>query len=243
MGEIDPSQCVILAGGLGLRMRPMTERIPKALIPVRGVPFAHHQLAWLAAQGVRCVVYSIGMKGDMIRDYVGDGSGWGLAVTYVDDGAELKGTAGALRLALDAGVLGDAFFVLYGDSFLPIDIPPVARAFAASGAPALMTVFRNHGQWDTSNVVYADGRVVAYDKERREPCADMVYIDYGFSVLARTVVEEHVPPAAVLDLAALFRALSRQGRLAGYEVAERFYEIGSPDGLRDLEAYLAAAKT
>jgi NDP-sugar pyrophosphorylase family protein len=233
----DVGQCVILAGGHGLRMRPVTEQVPKAMIPVAGVPFAHHQLAWLAGRGVRRVVYSIGVKGDAIRAYVGDGRRWGLAVAYVDEREELKGTAGALRLALDAGVLEDAFFVLYGDSFLPIEITPIARAFVASGMPALMTVFRNRGRWDTSNAAFAHGRVTAYDKVRRD--AGMEYIDYGLSVLARAVVAERVPPGAVLDLAVLFGALSREGRLAGYEVSERFYEIGSPDGLRDLEAYLA----
>jgi len=236
---LDPSQCVILAGGLGTRMRPLTDRIPKALIPVHGVPFAHYQLAWLAAAGVRRVVYSIGVKGEMIRDFVGDGSRWGLDVNYVDEGTSLRGTAGALRLALEADVLADAFCVLYGDSFLPIEIAPVGRAFRESGLPALMTVYQNAGRWDTSNVLYEDGRVILYDKTRRDPRAvRMAFIDYGFSVLRRSLIAERVTSGVEADLAVLFGALSREERLAGYEVATRFYEVGSPEGLRDLEAYL-----
>jgi prepilin-type processing-associated H-X9-DG protein len=238
--SLEPSQCVILAGGLGTRMRPLTDRIPKALIPVCGVPFAHHQLAWLAASGVRRVVYSLGMMADLIRESVGDGSHWGLDMTYVDEGTTLRGTAGALRLALDVGALDSAFYVLYGDSFLPIEIATVAHAFRESGLPALMTVFRNAGQWDRSNVLYADGRVVLYDKASRDPrAAQMKFIDYGFSAFRRTVIEERVPAGTVADLAVLFEGLSREGQLAGYEVSARFYEVGSPEGLRDLEAYLA----
>jgi NDP-sugar pyrophosphorylase family protein len=231
---------VILAGGIGTRMRPITERIPKALIPVLGRPFAHYQLQWLAAAGVRDVVYSIGHKGDMIRDAVGDGARWGLAVRWVAEGDALRGTAGALRLALDAGVLHEAFFVLYGDSFLPVDLAAVGRAFRASGAPALMTVFRNRGRWDTSNVLFEDGRVVLYDKARRDPRASaMEFIDYGLSVLRRDVVAR-VPADTVADLGSLYEALSRAGELAGYEATERFYEIGSPAGLRDFETFAAA---
>jgi prepilin-type processing-associated H-X9-DG protein len=219
----------------------MTESLPKALLPVCGKPFADHQLALLARRGVRRVVYSVAYKGDQIRAHVGDGTRFGLAVTYVDEGADRRGTAGALRLALDRGVLPETFFVLYGDSYLPIALAPVADAFRTSGAPALMTVFRNDGRWDTSNVLYADGRVLLYDKSRRDPrAAEMRFIDYGLSLLSRDVVADRVAPDTVADLGTLFHALSVEGRLAGHEVSERFYEVGSPEGLRDLEAFLTA---
>jgi NDP-sugar pyrophosphorylase family protein len=147
-------QCVILAGGLATRMRPLTDTIPKALIPVDGRPFVDHQLDWLAAHGVTRVVLSIGYRGDMLRDHVGDGGRWGLGVRVVDEGRDLRGTAGALRLALAEGALDDAFLVTYGDSFLPVDFGAVWRCFRADGRPALMTVFANAGRWDTSNVIY-----------------------------------------------------------------------------------------
>src|SRR2546423_10740605 len=136
-------QCVILAGGLGTRMRPETGTIPKALVSVHGAPFADWQLRHLAAQGVERVVYSIGYRGDMLRDHVGDGSGFGLQVTWVDEGSDLRGTGGALRLALDGGALDDAFFVLYGDSYLPVSMARVADAWRFGGVPALMTGMRH----------------------------------------------------------------------------------------------------
>ncbi len=232
-------QCVILAGGLGTRMLPHTETVPKSLLPVRGEPFAGLQLALLASQGIDRVVYCIGYRGDMLRDFVGDGSRWGVKAAFVDEGEELRGTAGALRLALDAGTLDDAFFVLYGDSYLPIAYPPVWHAFTLAGLPALMTVFRNEGRWDASNAVYRDGHVVRYDKGCPNPAAaGMAYLDYGLSALCSSVVEA-VPAGEVADLTDVYQRLSVEGRLAGYEVHERFYEIGSEAGLRDLEDYLS----
>lgn len=234
-------QCVILAGGLGTRMRPVTEAIPKALVPVNGVPFVDHQLAWLAGHGVSEVVLSIGHLGGMLRDHVGDGARHGLRARYVDEGENLRGTAGALRLALEEGALEESFLLTYGDSYLPVDFGAFAQAFERAGTPAMMAVFRNEGRWDTSNVVVAGERVALYDKRRRDPvaAARMAFIDYGLSGLRRSVVEERVAPGTRADLADLFHALSVEGELAAYEVGTRFFEIGSPSGLADLERFLA----
>jgi NDP-sugar pyrophosphorylase family protein len=231
-----PYPVVVLAGGLGTRMEAVTPG-PKALVPVSGEPFAFHQLRLLASQGVRDVVYVIGHQGAELRERIDDGSEFALSVTYVDEGSELHGTGGALRVALDQGVLPEVFGVLYGDSYLPIDLAPIWAAFVSSGRPALMTVIRNADRWDRSNAVFHGGLVIGYDKrpERRRP--EMQWIDYGFSVVARAVVEG-IPAGAVVDLGDVFRALSLRGDLAGYEVLERFYEVGSPDGLADLERHL-----
>jgi len=236
-------QCVILAGGIGIRLRPLTEETPKALLPVRGRPFADWQLRLLAEQGVERVLYSIGYRGEMIREFVGDGERWGLEVGYVDEGDELRGTGGALRLALDEGALEEAFFVLSGDSYLPAELRPIESAWEETELPALMTVFRNEDQWDRSNAIYQDGQVVLFDKDRPPDRADeMHWIDYGLSALSCEVIAERVPPdAGVTDLADLMRELSREGKLAGFEVSERFYEAGSREGLRELEQYLASA--
>jgi len=219
-------------------MRQFTERLPKALIPVNGVPFAGHQLAWLAAQGIDDVVYSIGYRGEMLRAYVGDGGAWGLRVEYLEDGPTLLGTAGAIRRGLDLGVVGSPFLVLYGDAYLPIAYPPVTEAFFAAGLPGLMTVYRNADTWAPSNAVFSEGMVLLYDKRPEHRRPDMTYIDYGLSVLTAEPFEEVVEPGRPADLGDLTHRLSVEGRLAGYEVTQRFFEVGSPAGLSDLERAL-----
>jgi len=241
-------QCVILAGGMATRMRPLTDTIPKALIPIDGDrPFVDHQLAWLAGHGVTDVVLCVGYRGDAIRAYV-DGAGGaaarhGLGVRFVDEGNDLRGTAGALRLALDEGALEESFLLTYGDSFLPIDFAAVFQAFTACGQPALMTVVRNDDRWDKSNAIF-DGRMVTlYDKQRQgRPAAEFTYIDYGLSALQRRVIADEIAPGARADLATLFNALSVRGALAGLEVSQRFYEIGSLEGLTETRQLLAGSR-
>ncbi len=226
-------QCVILAGGLGTRMRPLTESCPKTLLPVCGRPFAYHQLHWLARQGVTEAVYAIGHKGHLIREYWASEQPPVASIRYVDEGDHLRGTGGAIRLALEQGVLEESFLVIYGDSFLPVEFDPIWQTFQSSSRPALMTVLRNEGRWDRSNVIYEDGRVVLYDKTAS---AAMRYIDYGLSAFHPDLFENI--PDKVFDLSTLFHDLSVKGNLAGFEVCERFYEIGSLRGLTDLEEHL-----
>jgi NDP-sugar pyrophosphorylase family protein len=233
-------QCVILAGGLGTRMRPSTEEMPKALLPVLGKPFADWQLELLAERGIERVIYSVGFKGEMIREHVGDGSRWGLTIKYVDEGSRLRGTGGAVRLAYDLGELEDEFFVIWGDSYLPTDFAAVERAWKQTDLPALMTVYRNENRWDPSNAIYEDGRVVLYDKDRpADRAGEMHWIDYGLSAFNQDPIAARCPPDGVMDLAEVMRELSREGELAGFEVSERFYEGGSPEGLAELEEYLS----
>lgn len=234
-------QCVVLAGGLGTRMRPFTESCPKTLLPAAGRPFAEHQLEFLIRNGIRNVLYLIGYRGEMIRDHFGDGRKWNVHIDYVDEGAVLRGTAGALRLALHQDALEPSFLLIYGDSFTPVSIPDVWTAFESSGMPGLMTVLGNRGRWDRSNVVYSENRIVVYDKTRSDPRSRlMTHIDYGLSALERDVVADRIPDTIPADLSDVFHQLSLEGRLAGFEAKERFYEIGSPAGLRDFEQLLAA---
>lgn len=223
-------------------MRDLAPDLPKALIPVLGEPFAFHQLRLLASQGVQDVVFVIGYRGAQIRDAVGDGAAFDLRVTYVDEGERLRGTAGALRFALALGALPPVFGMLYGDSYLPIDLTRVWEAFATRGSPALMTVYRNEGRWDTSNVVVTDGLVVHYEKDRDSPDPRMTWIDYGFSVLQRDVIER-ISTSRPVDLGHLYRELSIRGELAAHEVCERFFEVGTPTGRADLERHLTETLT
>lgn len=218
-------------------MLPLTTDTPKALLPVHGTPFADTQLAWLRQQGVREVVYCVAHLGDQIARFVGDGARWGLAVSYADEGEHRLGTAGALRAALDADLLADRFLVLYGDSYLQVSVPDVWTAFAWSGQPALMTVYRNDVAHERCNVRFVDGRVEAYEKGIADPLgAGMHHVDYGLLAFSRDVIAEQVPPGDVWDLSTVQHRLAADGRMAGFEVHERFYEIGSPKGLAELES-------
>jgi NDP-sugar pyrophosphorylase family protein len=219
-----------LAGGLGSRLGEVVRDTPKPLLPVAGEPFLCHQLRLLARHGASCAVLCVGYLGERIEREIGS-ERFGIALRYVYDPPDLAGTAGAIRGALDA--LGDRFMVLYGDTYLRIDYAGVARAQQASGRPALMTVLRNAGQWDTSNALYADGAILAYDKSA--PTREMRWIDYGLGVLTRAALE--VAPEDP-DLAGVYRELARRDRLAGYEATERFYEIGSPSALAETDAFL-----
>jgi len=227
----------ILAGGLATRLRPLTEKIPKALVNVGGQPFLAHQLALLRDQGIRRAVVCAGYLGEMIRDAFGDGSEWGIELEYCFDGPVLLGTGGALLNALP--LLGRRFFVLYGDSYLPVDFRSVAEAFEQCGKAGLMTVFRNDNQWDTSNVWYEEGRIKVYDKKTRLP--EMRHIDYGLSILSPAAFDG-ISPGAPCDLAGILTALVARNQLAGFEVFERFHEIGSPAGIAELEQFLAASR-
>ncbi len=233
--------CLILGGGVGSRMRPATDVLPKPLLAVGGEPFAVHQLRWLASEGVTDVVYSIGYLGQMIRDALGPRHDLGCAVRFVDEGDTRLGTGGAIRFALDEGALDGTFFVLYGDSYLRLNLHSVDAYFERSGAEALMTVFRNDGAWDASNVEFDGRRVVRYDKHEPDPAgAGMHFIDYGLLILRAESVRTRVPGGSASDLAEMLRSLSLEGHLAGYEARHRFFEIGSPRGLSDLQEHLAS---
>lgn len=226
----------ILAGGLATRLRPITQTVPKALVEVAGRPFLDHQLALLARHGVRRVVLCLGYLGEQVEAHVGDGDRFGLEVHYSHDGDRLLGTGGALRRALP--LLGKAFWVLYGDSYMDIDYGAILGHFAGRELLGLMTVLRNHDRWDSSNAVFRDGRLLCYDKRRKRP--DMAHIDYGVSLLRRAAVERIAPDQAA-DLADLYSSLVAEGAMDGYEVTQRFYEIGSPQGLAETTRYLLAA--
>lgn len=218
----------ILAGGRATRLRPITETIPKALVDVAGTPFILRQLEYLRRQGIELVVLCVGHLGEQIKEVVGDGARYGIGVRYSWDGPKLRGTGGAIKQALPE--LGEHFFVFYGDSYLPIDFSIVQQAFLSANQPALMTVMRNDNRWDKSNVEFVNGRIVEYNKHMQRPT--MTYIDYGLGVLAARALAD-VPEDKALDLADIYHALSMRGQLAGYEVFQRFYEIGSHAGLAE----------
>jgi NDP-sugar pyrophosphorylase family protein len=222
---------------MATRLRPITEKIPKLLVEVAGEPFFSHQLRLLKSAGLTKIVLCVGYLGEQIVNLYGDGSKWGVQIDYSFDGPKLLGTGGALIQALPK--LGDAFYVLYGDSYLPIDYHAVASHFLASGREGLMTVYENHGRYDTSNVEFAHGEIARYDKKNKTPA--MHHIDYGLGLFQSTAFAAF-PRDAVVDLAAVQMDLVARRQLAGYEMKQRFYEIGSHEGLNELDALLRAGQ-
>ena len=218
---------------MATRLRPITEKIPKLLVEVAGEPFFSHQLRLLKKNGLTKIVLCVGYLGEMIVDQYGDGSKWGVSIDYAFDGPKLLGTGGALIRALPK--LGDAFYVLYGDSYLPIDYRAVGDFFLRSGQLGLMTVYENQGRYDTSNVEFTGGEIKVYDKKNKTPA--MRHIDYGLGVF-RAAAFDGFPRDAVVDLAAVQMQLVAHGQLAGYEMKQRFYEIGSHEGLNELDSLL-----
>jgi NDP-sugar pyrophosphorylase family protein len=225
----------ILAGGLASRMQPLTRSVPKALLQVAGRPFVLHQLELLRQQGIARVILCVGHLGAQIEARLGSEPLPGLHVEYSRDGSAPLGTGGALRQALP--LLGPEFFVMYGDSYLQCSLAQVQCAFRAAGRPALMTVLRNEGRWGVSNARVEAGVLLEYDK--RAPGVAMHHIDFGLSVCSASALAD-APGGVPLDLGDVWQALARRGALAAYEVTGRFYEIGSPEGFRDTEAFLAS---
>jgi NDP-sugar pyrophosphorylase family protein len=223
----------ILAGGMATRLRPITDKIPKALVTVAGEPFLAHQLRLLYAAGLRKVVLCVGYRGEMIEEEFGDGGAFGVELAYSFDGPELLGTGGAIKKALP--LLGTSFLVLYGDSYLPIDCAAPVKALVTTGKLGLMTVFKNESRWDRSNVAFENGVIKSYDK--KNPTPDMKFIDYGLGIFRGKALQRW-PENQAFDLADVYHDLISRHELAGHEVTQRFYEIGSPEGLAELDAML-----
>lgn len=228
-------QTVILSGGLAKRLRPLTDTMPKAMIPVAGRPFIDHQLQLLSRNGIKDVVLCLGYLGEQIEAFVGDGSAWKLRVRYSWEKEQLLGTGGALKLA--EPLLDDKFFLTYGDSYLPIDYAEVAEAFLRSSNLGMMVVYKNEDRFDRSNVVVDDALVCKYDKQEKTP--DMAYIDYGLTALKKGAVEL-IPPGTVSALDMLIKSLVAAKQLAAFITTTRFFEIGSLQGIRDLETFLTS---
>ena len=222
----------ILAGGLATRLLPLTEKRPKALVPVAGRPFLALQLELLARQDFRRVVLCVGHLGEQIEAAFGNGRDHGVNLKYSHDGDRPIGTAAALRQALPK--LGDVFIVLYGDSYLDIDYRPVVAAFDRCGKPALMTVMENSNGAEPGNVWFDGNDILAYDK--RNPAPRLRHIDYGLGVYRASVFRDHAPE--VTDLSELQNRLAREDLLAGHEVTRPYFEIGSSRGLQALESHL-----
>ena len=225
-------QVVILAGGMATRLGELTKNRPKSLVEIQGKPFLAYQLELLKDHEISDIVLCIGHLGGQIRKAFGDGSNYGVHLTYsLED--EPLGTAGALKNA--APYLNDTFLVIYGDSYLLLDFVKIYAYFLTQQKLSLDTVFRNNDAFDASNIVIRDNMVEGYSKSEKTP--DMVYIDCGAVIFHKEVLQL-IPENHFYSLEELFLRLIEKEQLLAFEVKERFYEIGSPQGLKDFEAFI-----
>ena len=229
-------QAVILAGGLGTRLRPLTLTVPKPMLPVGGKPFLCHQLEHLKAQGIRRALLLIGHLGGQVKAYFGDGGSIGMELMYSEE-RELLGTGGALKLA-EGKIAGD-FFVIYGDSFLPLDYAGFEAAFFRAGREGMIAVYRDPAGATRvrGNVTLSpEGLVARYDKGAGG--AGLDWVEAGVLAFRRGVLRR-IPPGRVVSLERdVYPALIGEGALAGYPVAHRFFDIGTEERIRDMEAWL-----
>ena len=226
-------QCVILAGGLATRLKPITENIPKGMLPINGKPFLEYQIDLLRKNHITNIVLCIGYKGEMIENYFNDGSSFGVNISYSRE-KSLLGTGGAIRNAYE--LLHEKFIILYGDAYLNVDYQKIINHMENMLSLALLVVYKNEGSFDTSNVRFLDDKFIFYDKDN--PSDDMQYIDYGMSILSKSIVDKFIPFNSVYDLADCYNQLSKNHQLAGLEVFERFYEIGSFSGLEEFKGFI-----
>ena len=234
-------QCVILAGGLGTRMKSVTGEQPKALLPIGPQTFIEWQLQWLKLLGVTQAVLALGYGGEEIREHLearcpprGTHAHYP-SLEYRFDGKEYLGTGGAIKNVQD--LLADDFLVTYGDSFLVFDAAGLFQSHLKSKLGATMSIHRNQNTGDRSNIVYKNGKIVKYDKFN--PTADMEYIDYGMSALKKSYFITHALPQK-FDLAIVLGEACVENQLGAVVAPEMFYEVGSPVGLERFRAFLAA---
>ncbi|MDP2960684.1 MAG: sugar phosphate nucleotidyltransferase [candidate division Zixibacteria bacterium] len=223
-------QLVILAGGLATRLFPLTSKVPKSMLEINKRPFLEYQLELLKEYEIKDVLLCLGYKGELIKNYFGDGKKLGVNLSYSFDGEKLLGTAGALKKAYK--LLNDNFLLMYGDSYLPYDYRKIEEAFKNSEKLSLMVVYKNQNRFDKSNILIADDLVKVYDKTLKGE--NLEYIDAGLSILKKEVLSL-VPEDEPYDLQELYKILISEEEMLAYEVRQRFYQIGSLEGLEEFK--------
>jgi NDP-sugar pyrophosphorylase family protein len=232
-------QIVILAGGLGTRLQSVAPNTPKAMVRVAGIPFIDHQLALLKRNGLEDILLCTGHFGEQIESHVGNGSSFGVRVQYSREQPDnLLGTGGALVNAVP--FLREQFMLTYGDSYLPVDFQAMVDWYKNQRFPALMSVFKNDGLWDSSNARIGGDKVAYYSKTAVRGECD--HIDYGLLIFTRETISRYSTHSLPLDLAQIQGDLVRSGEMGAYTVKERFYEIGKPEGLAELDSLLRASR-
>ena len=224
---------LIICGGLGTRLYPITKNLPKSLIEINNRPFIYWQLKYIEQQGFKDIHLCLGNMGEMVEEAVKKFKLINLNITFSYDGDKLLGTGGAIVNALSN--VTDDLFIQYGDSYLPVNYKKIQNSYLSNDKKILMSIIKNNNKWDKSNVIYKDSKLLEYNKKNYSD--NMEYIDYGLSIVSKTIFESYNQKETI-DLADIFQKASINSQIIGYEVSEKFYEIGSKEGIKDFKEYL-----
>ncbi len=229
-------QAAIIAGGRGTRLAPLTNDMPKPMIPVNGKPFLEYELSLLKSNGITDFVICLGYLGNLIQEYFGNGDKFGIRIDYCYDGDKPMDVIGALKRA--EPLLHDRFFMTYADCYLRADYAIAMQELEKSKKMAMMLVFKNHNKYGTSDVEVFEGRVINYNKKVQT--SNMIYINYGVTVLRRDSLKI-VPADTAYGEEEFFGKLIRDGQLIAHVVGERFYEIGTIQSLSEFKDFVSAS--
>lgn len=230
---------LILAGGMATRLKALTSAVPKCMVPCRGRPFLEYPLAWMSHFGVTRATFVLGHMASPAIAHLERLRIPGIEIDWVIEGEQRLGTGGALDLAFARLSFRDDVLVMYGDSFLAVNFADVLTQARTLRAPALMTVLRNEGQWDTSNVHFEPPRVRRYSKDPAVQSREQFrYIDYGLLYFQTSFFQAQSPRAASWDLSQLLETIAARDQLYGLEVHQRFYEIGTPPAYEEFNRLL-----
>jgi NDP-sugar pyrophosphorylase family protein len=228
-------QVVILAGGLGTRLRPLTLTVPKSMVPIHGRPFLEYQIEWVKRFGFNRVLLLTGYLGEQIEAYFQDGSRWGVSISYSRESSPM-GTAGALKLARSK--LDEEFLLLNGDTYLPIDYCAMYQFFRTGEQLGVMAVYENTEGLAPNNVALGDDGMITLYARHGEP--SLTHLAAGAYVLKRKVIG-YVPPARTYSIEDdLSPVLAEARQMKGYVIAERFYDMGSAERLWEARQALAS---
>jgi NDP-sugar pyrophosphorylase family protein len=226
-------QIVILCGGLGTRLSHLTKYTPKSMIQIEGKPFLEYQIENLKKQSIKDIVLCVGHLSEKIEEYFGKGEKFEVNIKYSYEKEKLFGPIGALKNT--EPLLEETFFIMYGDSYLSVDLHKVQNYFMQHDKPALMVVYKNQDKYDRSNLIVQDNMVIGYGEKERT--RDMIYIDYGTSILRKKILEI-LPKDTPISTEQFFSDLVKKRELMAFEAEERFYHIGDLESLEEFRSYI-----
>lgn len=223
-------QAVILAGGRGTRLMPLTANIPKPLIPVNGQPFLFWQLRYLKDQGISRVLLLVSHLGEMIRAHFSSQPIEGLQIQFAFE-SEPLGTGGALKAALP--LLEDRFWLVNGDSFLPIDLKEMEKFASLQPVPAIMAVLTNLSEVPVPGNIQLSGEIVSAYRKNAGIELGFSCVDAGLYQISKKLISS--VPAGKFDLEAYWPKLIQSGSLRAHRIIQPFFDIGTPERLRKFE--------